>query len=225
MLNDVPSRRDFLWQAAGAGIAASAMAAAAHAQGVPPPPAEAGIVGRLACTLLPQQNRWRSLVDLSGLWEFQTDPAGQGESEGWFNGLPAPRLIAVPGSWNEQFLELRDYFDAAWYVTRTTLPAAWRGQRVMIRVGSAVYGAKLWIGGRPIGSHDGGNLPFAFEVTGAVAWDRPVTIAIRVENRLLPQPSPPCSPMPGRSTPPGPTASSPCGIPIHPGGRSAISTC
>src|SRR5437660_12326034 len=94
MTGDAHSRRDFLWQAAGAGIAASALATA-------PAPAQGGRSGAVApgtdirplpCTLLPQQNRWRSTLDLSGLWDFQIDPTGEGESQSWFNGLPASRL-------------------------------------------------------------------------------------------------------------------------------------
>ncbi len=71
------------------------------------------------------------------------------------------------------------------------MPAAWRGQRIVLRIGSAVYGAKLWIDGKLIGGHEGGNLPFAFDITGAAAWDQPMTIALRVDNTLLPERVPP----------------------------------
>jgi beta-glucuronidase len=205
MTMDTTSRRDFLWQAAGAGIAASALpTAAAYAQtGLPnaaQPIAVTEATKPLACTLLPQQNRWRSVMDLSGLWDFQTDPASEGEHSGWFNGLPAARLIGVPGSWNEQFMDTLEYFNDAWYVTRVTLPAAWQGQRIVIRIGSAVYGATIWVDGKPIGSHQGGNLPFAFDITAAVAWDRPMSIAIRVENSLRPDRVPPTgAAAPGRA--------------------------
>lgn len=188
----VGKRRDFLWQAAGAGVASVlAGAAPTEAQGAGGGAETPRDVGARRCFLFPQANRWRSVMDLSGLWEFQTDPEDVGERAEWAGGLPASHLIAVPGSWNEQFLDLRDYFGAAWYVTRTTLPAAWRGQRIMLRVGSAVYSARVWVDGRLVGSHLGGNLPFAFEVSGVVGWDRPVTIAIRVENELRPDRVPP----------------------------------
>ena len=193
MTEDITNRRDFLWQATGAGVASVVLAGlpAAQAQQAPTTSSPGRDVKALPCALYPQQNRWRSLVDLSGLWDFQTDPANAGEQAGWFNALPQPHLIAVPGSWNEQFMDLRDYVGVAWYVTRTTLPAAWQGQRIVLRIGSAVYGARVWIDGQPIGEHLGGNLPFAFEVTGAIGWDRPLTIAIRVENELRPDRVPP----------------------------------
>ena len=70
----------------------------------------------LLCPLLPQTNSCRTLLDLSGLWDFQPDPDACGEARGWCTRLPAPRRAAVPGSWNEQFGELRDYLGPAWYL-------------------------------------------------------------------------------------------------------------
>ena len=48
--------------------------------------------------LYPIQNDVRNKLDLSGIWDFQTDPEALGESSGWFNRLPEPRPMAVPGS-------------------------------------------------------------------------------------------------------------------------------
>ena len=94
--------------------------------------------------LYPQQNAHRNLFDLSGLWSFQLDPQDIGEKNGWFRALPAPRSIAVPASWNEQFEDTRDYLGVAWYLRRIVVPPAWRGQKIMLRFGSATYAAKVW---------------------------------------------------------------------------------
>ena len=59
--------------------------------------------------LLPQQNAYRNKLDLSGIWNFQLDPEGVGETEGWQNGLPNPASIAVPGSWNDQLDQQHNY--------------------------------------------------------------------------------------------------------------------
>jgi beta-glucuronidase len=45
--------------------------------------------------LYPQQNQTRNVLDISGLWQFQLDPKEEGEAQGWFRSLPAPRQIAV----------------------------------------------------------------------------------------------------------------------------------
>jgi beta-glucuronidase len=136
--------------------------------------------------LYPIQNDVRNRLDLSGIWDFKADPEAAGEREGWFNGLAEPRPMAVPGSWNEQYEDLFNYFDLAWYVRRAFVPRGWQGQRVFIRVGSACYYGTVYVNGRRVGAHEGGHLPFAFEITELVRWDQENVIAISVENTLKP---------------------------------------
>ncbi len=136
--------------------------------------------------LYPQQNELRNLVDLSGVWDFQTDPDGQGEINAWFNGLPAARPLAVPGSWNEQYEDLYAYLGPAWYFRRFYVPPGWQGQRVLVRVGSANYAARVWLNGREVGGHEGGHLPFALDVTAGLDWTGENSLAILVENELKP---------------------------------------
>ena len=136
--------------------------------------------------LYPQQNELRNLVDLSGVWDFQTDSEEQGENNAWFNGLPAARPLAVPGSWNEQYDDLYAYLGPAWYFRKFYVPAGWQGQRVMVRVGSANYAAQVWLNGRNMGGHEGGHLPFSLDVTEGLNWKGENILAIRVENELKP---------------------------------------
>jgi beta-galactosidase/beta-glucuronidase len=189
------SRRDILLLTATAGLSAATISSGSAAPPIPSAP-----LRPVSCALRPQQNTTRNLLELAGLWDFQFDPNGVGESEGWAKALPAHTLIAVPGSWNEQYQDARDYTGAAWYQKRVTLPPSWRGQRVIFRIGSAVYRAGLWIDGQAVGEHLGGHLPFAFEITSLAAWDRPVVITIRVENIAAPTRVPPAgNSAPGRA--------------------------
>lgn len=137
--------------------------------------------------LYPIQNSVRNKLDISGIWDFKTDPDGIGEAEGWANGLNGSRPIAVPGSWNEQYVDLFDYLDLAWYVKETFIPQGWRGERVFLRVGSANYLGTVYVNGVKIGLHEGGHLPFAFEITDQIKWGEPNVIAISVENVLKPE--------------------------------------
>src|SRR4029079_1953853 len=132
------------------------------------------------------QNDVRNKLDLSGIWDFKTDPDEIGERDGWFNGLVAARPIAVPGSWNEQYEDIYNYTDLSWYVRRTYIPTSWQGQRVFIRVGSANYYGTVYVNGVKVGEHEGGHLPFAFEITDRVQWNQENVIAISVENTLKP---------------------------------------
>ncbi len=136
--------------------------------------------------LYPIQNSVRNKLDLSGIWDFKTDPDGVGESGGWANGLSDSRPMAIPGSWNEQYDDLFGYLDLAWYARKVFVPSCWKGQRVFIRVGSAVYAGTVYLNGVQIGSHEGGHLPFAFEITDKIKWGEENSIAISVENTLKP---------------------------------------
>ncbi|MCR5573749.1 MAG: beta-glucuronidase [Bacteroidaceae bacterium] len=137
--------------------------------------------------LYPQQNAIRNRLDLSGIWSFQLDPKEEGEVGEWFNGLPQPQSIAVPGSWNDQLDQQHNYLGCTWYETETFVPTAWRdGNEIFLRIGSAVYFAKVWINGQPVGKHEGGHLPFAFTITDKVKWGAKNRITIMVENKLRP---------------------------------------
>lgn len=134
--------------------------------------------------LYPQQNHVRNTLDLSGIWDFQTDPEEVGVQQSWYKGLKQARPIAVPGSWNEQYEELFNYLGLAWYLKRSYVPSSWKGQRIFLRVGSANYFARVYVNGQEVGSHEGGHLPFAFEITDLVQWNAENVFAISVENHL-----------------------------------------
>jgi beta-glucuronidase len=136
--------------------------------------------------LFPQQNEFRNTLSLSGMWQFKKDTANVGEQENWQNGLKNSQSIAVPGSWNEQFTDSRDYLGLAWYEKETYIPQGWKGQKILIRVGSANYAAKIWLNGVPIGKHEGGHLPFAFDISQQVKWGAANRITISIENVLKP---------------------------------------
>ncbi len=136
--------------------------------------------------LYPQQNLARNKIDLSGIWDFQIDHDLIGEEQGWQNGIVNPRPIAVPGSWNEQYEDIYNYLGLAWYIKSTYIPQSWRGQRVFLRVGSACYFGTVYLNGIKMGSHEGGHLPFAFEITDQIRWETENIIAISVENELKP---------------------------------------
>jgi beta-glucuronidase len=109
-----------------------------------------------------------------------------GEQQGWHNGLTEARPMAVPGSWNEQYEDIFNYLGLAWYIKRTYVPSGWQGQRVFLRVGSACYFGTVYVNGVKVGSHEGGHLPFAFDITDHIQWQAENVIAISVENELKP---------------------------------------
>jgi beta-galactosidase/beta-glucuronidase len=52
-----------------------------------------------------------------------------------------------------------------WYRRPLTIPDAWKGRRILLHFGAVDYRAMVWVNGRLAGRHEGGNVPFAFDIT------------------------------------------------------------
>jgi beta-galactosidase/beta-glucuronidase len=193
------SRRDFLMSVGIAGGAAVAGPGAllGSSPAMEGPQDETAVEvekSGLLAAMRPRQNAFRNLMDLSGFWQFQLDPKGEGEQANWKDGLPAPRVIPVPASWNDLFDDAANYLGFAWYAHETWVPKSWEGLQIFLRVYSANYAAKVWLNGALLGEHLGGHLPFAFEVSSHVRLGAPNRIVIRVENLQKPDRVPPGNP-------------------------------
>jgi len=139
--------------------------------------------------LHPQTNPFRQSIDLSGFWGFRIDPDDQGVQAGWSQGF-AGEPIAAPASWNDQFAELRDYLGPAWYQARFDRPWGWADRRIVLRFGSVNYLAEVWLNGARLGMHEGGHLPFEFDVTDHLLAEGN-RLVVRVDGELAPDRVPP----------------------------------
>ncbi|MBI5303853.1 MAG: beta-glucuronidase [Chloroflexi bacterium] len=142
--------------------------------------------------LYPQSNLFRQCIDLSGFWDLRFDPENLGRQSNWSAGFTGGRPAAVPASWNDQFEDGRDYLGNTWYQTRFDLPWGWDAarQHMRVRFNSVNYLAEVWLNGVRLGQHEGGHLPFEFDITPYAQRERNVLIA-RVEGELEPDRVPP----------------------------------
>ncbi len=142
--------------------------------------------------LYPQSNAFRQCVDLSGIWDLRFDPEITGLGSRWTHGFAGGRPVAVPASWNDQFEDWRDYLGNTWYQTRFDLPWGWDGsrQKIRVRFNSVNYLAEVWLNGTCLGEHEGGHLPFEFDVTSHVNPEGNLLV-VRVEGKLSPERVPP----------------------------------
>ncbi|MCK4894700.1 MAG: hypothetical protein KAT07_12065, partial [Calditrichia bacterium] len=136
--------------------------------------------------LYPQTNRCRTVIDLSGFWKIRTDRADIGESDEWYNDFSYETEIGVPGSWNEQLAEhgLMNYIGTLWYKKKFYIPSSAPQKKVLLRIGAADYRAKVWLNGRLVGDHEGGSLPFEFDITDFSSNTSENLLVIRVNNVL-----------------------------------------
>ncbi len=141
--------------------------------------------------LYPKMNGFREVIDLSGFFDFKLDPDNVGEEKNWQKGVESSRSIGIPGSWNEQFIDTRDYLGPTWHFKKFYVPSSWKEKLVWFRIGAANYYAKVWINGELIGEHEGGYLPFQFEVTDKVRFGKENFLSVKVDNQLSPERVPP----------------------------------
>jgi len=159
----------------------------------------------------------RAGTDLSGPWHYSIDPFHAGLA-GFHGETPDPGqrrfvdidvaqamasdnrtlyefnldhapLAVLPSSWLTEAPEMRHYQGLVWYQRHFDAPAK-RAGRTFLRFGAANYSTYVFLNGKPIGRHQGGFTPFAFEVTGQLR-DGDNQITIGVDSQATPATVPP----------------------------------
>lgn len=143
-----------------------------------------------AALLRPVVGQMRGIRSLDGFWRFAIDAEGEGEAKRWQEGLPGSQLVAVPGAINEQIIGAASYTGPAWYETQIDAPALHPGRRHMLRFDAATLVATVWLDGELLGTHAGGFLPFAFDVTERLRSGARHRLTARVEHGLSLQRTP-----------------------------------
>ncbi len=150
------------------------------------------------------EERWDNL---SGIWQFRTDPQDQGVTERWFRPSLSNagwRPLKTPGYWEEQGVTdprpgrppevlpgtpWNDYNGIAWYRLEFRIPARWRARPLVLRLGKVDDLDTVWINGHRVGaSGEGAEHPSQVErrYTIPAQWVRPQSVnalTIRVEDR------------------------------------------
>lgn len=117
----------------------------------------------------------RTRISLDGRWNFST------------TGVPETKdsaLIAVPSPWqaDERF---REHTGQAWYQREFRLSSEWMesGRVIMLGFGAVDYFAEVWVNGIKVGEHEGGYLPFEYDITEAARLGVN-TLTVRVDDPL-----------------------------------------
>lgn len=135
--------------------------------------------------LRPQDASRRDIRNLDGLWDFALDTEGEGRTANWQSGLPNPRRMAVPGSWNDIFTtnEEREFFGDVWYQRRVKVPNGWTEQ-VVLYFESVTHTAKVFVDDVEVAEHKGGYLPFEADITQLVTPGGWFTLTVIANNEL-----------------------------------------
>jgi beta-galactosidase/beta-glucuronidase len=130
---------------------------------------------------------------LNGEWEFEFDDANRGLAEGWAQRTQAfSRRIQVPYAFETKLSGIGDtgFHRWVWYRRAIAVPPDWAGRRVLLKFGAVDYRATVWVNGQLMGSHEGGSVPFWFDITKALQKTNNV-VTVRVddppEDRTIPR--------------------------------------
>ena len=107
-------------------------------------------------------------ISLDGEWQFRPATA-----KSW-------RAINVPGSWESQFADLREYSGQAVYRTQFHVPQDWQGKAVTLNFGAVDWRAEVTVNGKHAGLHEGGYTSFRFDVTRYVRFGRANDLQVTV---------------------------------------------
>src|SRR5271156_2934806 len=105
--------------------------------------------------------------ELDGTWQIKTDGDNRGRTDHWFDAIQdGAKEIPVPGIIQQVF---PGYHGLAWYWRNfelTSLLGA--GGRMWVRFDAVDYLGDVWVNGRHVGRHDGGETPFELDISDAV---------------------------------------------------------
>ncbi len=123
-----------------------------------------------------------SALSLDGVWRLTTDPENRGREQAWFSraALEGARPAQVPWILQDAFPE---YHGVVWYQRAFKAPVNPHAKgRYLLRFWQVDYLAEVWLNGRPVGGHEGGETPFVLDVTGAVKPGAENLLTVRVLN-------------------------------------------
>lgn len=130
----------------------------------------------------PQFDRSHTWLSLNGAWDFAGDPTGVATRERMSrDGHEWPHSITVPFAWETEASGVgAHWLEHGWYRRAVTVPDDWRGQRVVLHFGAVHHHATVWVGDTRVGEHEGGYVPFEFDITDALAGRDAATVLVRV---------------------------------------------
>jgi len=123
-------------------------------------------------------------LNLNGTWQFQFDDNNVGLTDNWFDGRELTREISVPFGYQTELSGINDksIHECVWYSRSFEVPDDWKGYDLLLNFGAVDYEATVWINGREVGTHQGGHVPFQFEISPYIKAGQN-RLTVRVEDR------------------------------------------
>ena len=100
--------------------------------------------------------------NLNGLWDYAIVKAGSAEPTNFDGKILVP--FAAESSLSGVMKTVGDE-NELWYKRTFTVPANWKGKKVLLNFGAVDWRSEIYINDIKVGSHQGGYTPFFFDTT------------------------------------------------------------
>lgn len=133
----------------------------------------------------PQFER-KAWVNLNGTWTFDFDFGMSGLDRRFNESKGFDRKITVPFCPESKLsgVGTTDFINCLWYHRTLSIPADWKGQKVILHFGAVDYETSIWINGRQIFDHFGGSSSFEVDLTPYVTPGQDAQLVLRVKDDL-----------------------------------------
>jgi hypothetical protein len=130
---------------------------------------------------------WREQIIVPFCWESLA-AWGEGDSAGNDN-YYSTRVFVNPLEVTRLNHRSAPRFEVGWYRRTIEIPdnPAWEGKRVILTIGAADFYTDCWCNGKHLGHHEGGYIPFEFDLTDVLVTHegrRRGLIVLRVEDPM-----------------------------------------
>ncbi|MBM6585013.1 glycoside hydrolase family 2 protein [Pediococcus acidilactici] len=112
-----------------------------------------------------QREDW---MNLNGEWQFEFDDNQIGKTDRWYlNNYELSNHIQVPFAFQSKLSQVQDtsFHDVVWYKRKLNCPIKWKTKQIVINFGAVDYKCEIYLNGKLVGEHEGGNTSFSFNIT------------------------------------------------------------
>ena len=103
--------------------------------------------------------------------------------ENWYSGKTKfDKKIVVPFPWGSKLSKVNDESNIAWYSRIINIPSEWKTKKTFITIGASDWETTVWLDGKLIGKHQGGYVPFSFDLSSHLKYDLNQKLIIRVDD-------------------------------------------
>ncbi len=101
-------------------------------------------------------------LNLNGLWDYSIIPVNSSKPSAYEGKILVPFAVESSLSGVQRTVG-KD--SVLWYKRSFTIPPKWKNKNVLLNFGAVDWRAEVWINDIKIGMHEGGYVPFSFNIT------------------------------------------------------------